>query len=228
MVSHEIRTPLTGILGMAELLTATEMTAEQSSYVDAIRMSGESSSSLINEILDFSKIEAGKLDLNRAVLTCRGWSRGLRNYWRRARKARASKSRHRSIAMYPVVSGDFLERLRQVLSNPAGNAVKFTENGGVGIAIRQAPAGKVLALRCAIRGRAFREDRRHAIFEEFEQVDGSMTRRHEGNGPGPGHIQIAVELMGGDLRLERSGPDGSVFSFSIALPSADSSAEPLE
>ena len=98
--------------------------------------------------------------------------------------------------------------------------MKFTENGGVGIVIRQAQGGKVQFSVCDT-GPGVPEDRRQSIFEEFEQVDGSMTRQHEGTGLGLAISKLLVELMGGDLQLERSGPEGSVFCFSIALPPAE-------
>ena len=100
--------------------------------------------------------------------------------------------------------------------------MEFTESGGVGIVVKQAPGGKVGFWVCDT-GPGVPDDRRQAIFEEFEQVDGSMTRRHEGTGLGLAISKLLVELMGGNLQLERSGPDGSIFSFSIALPSADPS-----
>jgi signal transduction histidine kinase/CheY-like chemotaxis protein len=222
MVSHEVRTPLTGILGMAELLTATELTAEQLTYVDAIRLSGESLSSLINEILDFSKIEAGKLDLNRAAFNLQALVEGIAELLApRAQGKGIEIATSIDRALPHRVLGDS-ERLRQVLMNLAGNAVKFTENGGVGIVIRQAQGGKVHFSVCDT-GPGVPEDRRQSIFEEFEQVDGSMTRRHEGTGLGLAISKLLVKLMGGDLELERSSPEGSVFSFSITLPPTETS-----
>jgi signal transduction histidine kinase/CheY-like chemotaxis protein len=224
MVSHEVRTPLTGILGMAELLTATDLTAEQQTYVDAIRLSGESLSSLINEILDFSKIEAGKLDLNRAAFDLQALIEGIAELLApRAQGKGIEIATSIDRAIPHRVLGDS-ERLRQVLMNLAGNAVKFTEMGGVGIVIRQEQGGKVHFSVCDT-GPGVPEDRRQSIFEEFEQVDGSMTRRHEGTGLGLAISKLLVELMGGDLQLERSGPEGSVFCFSIALPPAEISAQ---
>ena len=136
MVSHEVRTPLTGILGMAELLKATELSAEQSSYVDAIRLSGESLSSLINEILDFSKIEAGKLDLNCSAFDLPGLVEGIAELLAPRAQGKGLEIATSIDRDVPArVLGDS-ERLRQVLMNLAGNAVKFTERGGVGIVIK--------------------------------------------------------------------------------------------
>lgn len=221
MVSHEVRTPLNGILGMAELLKATELSAEQSAYVDAIRLSGESLSSLINEILDFSKIEAGKLDLNRSAFDLPGLVEGIAELLAPRAQGKGleiATSIDRDVSAQ--VLGDS-ERLRQVLMNLAGNAVKFTERGGVGIVIKKNADGTVyFGVRDT--GPGVPVDRRESIFEEFEQVDGSMTRRHEGTGLGLAISRLLVELMGGALRLEQSGPEGSVFSFAIALPPAES------
>jgi signal transduction histidine kinase/CheY-like chemotaxis protein len=223
MVSHEVRTPLTGILGMAELLTATELNAEQLSYVDAIRLSGESLSSLINEILDFSKIEAGKLDLNRTAFDLSALVEGVAELL-------APKAQGKGIEVATSIDrgvptrvlGDS-ERLRQVLMNLAGNAVKFTETGGVGIIVKSL-AGGAIGFEVCDTGPGVPPDRRQSIFEEFEQVDGSRARRHEGTGLGLAISRLLVELMGGELRLAKSGPGGSTFCFSIALPAAEPAA----
>ena len=216
-VSHEIRTPLNGILGMADLLGATPLAAEQASYVEAIRTSGGALASLIDEILDFSRIEAGKLELAAEpfdlvalvegmveLLAPRAQGKGLEI----AASIAADVPRH--------VVGDGA-RLRQVLINLAGNAVKFTETGGIGVRVTRAAGG---AIRFAVSdtGPGIAPERRTAIFEEFEQGDGSASRRHGGSGLGLAISMRIVERMGGRLMLENASDQGSIFSFAVALP----------
>jgi signal transduction histidine kinase/CheY-like chemotaxis protein len=216
MVSHEVRTPLTGILGMAELLSATELNAEQASYVGAIRLSAESLSSLINEILDFSKIEAGKLELNSVAFDLPALVESVAELLAPRAQGKGieiATSIDRSVPRRVVGDPD---RLRQILMNLAGNAIKFTSRGGVGILLKAPSPGRVIF---SIRdtGPGVPIDRREAIFKEFEQADGSFSRRHEGTGLGLAISKSLVHLMGGILALERSGPNGSTFAFEIAL-----------
>lgn len=216
-VSHEIRTPLNGILGMADLLGATPLAGEQASYVEAIRTSGGALASLIDEILDFSRIEAGKLELAAEpfdlvalvegmveLLAPRAQGKGLEI----AASIAADVPRH--------VVGDGA-RLRQVLINLAGNAVKFTETGGIGVRVTRA-AGGAIRFAVADTGPGVAPDRRAAIFEEFEQGDGSASRRHGGSGLGLAISMRIVERMGGRLMLENASDQGSIFCFAIALP----------
>ncbi|MCI4678093.1 response regulator [Rhodoblastus acidophilus] len=221
-VSHEVRTPLTGILGMAELLTATELTAEQMSYVDAVRRSAESLSSLIDEILDFSKIEAGKLDLNLIAFDLTALVEG-------AAELLAPRAQGKGIEIATSIDrnvprrviGD-PDRLRQVLMNLAGNAIKFTERGGVGVVLKTSSADRISFSVCDS-GPGVPAERREAIFKEFEQADGSFSRKHGGTGLGLSISKALVELMGGQLQLARSGPEGSTFTFEIDLPPAEPS-----
>jgi len=217
-VSHEMRTPLNGIMGMADLTRGANLTAEQSYYLEMIRASGGALASLIEEVLDFSRIEAGKLEIASApfeitplvervveLLAPRAQGKGLEI---------AS-----SIAsdVPPVLIGD-AARLQQVLINLAGNAVKFTENGGVGLRVSRAPSGSI---RFAISdtGPGIAKDRQAAIFMDFEQADGSATRKHEGTGLGLAISRRIAELMGGELRLEHSDATGSVFVCDLPLRS---------
>jgi signal transduction histidine kinase/DNA-binding response OmpR family regulator len=226
-VSHEIRTPLNGILGMADLLGTTPLAAEQRSYVEAIRTSGSALASLIDEILDFSRIEAGKLELAAEpfdllalvegiveLLAPRAQGKGLEI----AASIGAEVPRH--------VVGDGA-RLRQVLINLAGNAVKFTEAGGVGVRVARA-AGGCIRFAVADTGPGIAPDRRAAIFEEFEQGDGSASRRHGGSGLGLAISRRLVERMGGSLMLESADDQGSIFSFDIALPPVQSASREAE
>ena len=215
-VSHEIRTPLNGILGMAELLREAPLDAENASYVEAIRSSGGALVSLIDEILDFSKIEAGRLelvgeafDLHHLVesmvelLAPRAQSKGLEI----AASISADVPRH--------VLGDSV-RLRQVLTNLAGNAVKFTERGGVGVGLGRRSDGAI-SFEVVDTGPGVAPERRSLIFEDFEQGDGSNARHHEGAGLGLAISKRIVALMGGELELADNPQGGAIFSFAIML-----------
>ncbi|WP_294535558.1 ATP-binding protein [uncultured Rhodoblastus sp.] len=218
-VSHEFRTPLNGILGMTDLLASTSLTAEQSCYLEAIRLSGASLSSLIDEILDFSKIEAGKLELKFAPFDLPALVEGIAELL-----APRAQGKGIEIASWVdpraprLVVGDAV-RLGQVLLNLAGNAVKFTREGGVGLRLCYLPDGS-LRFSVADTGPGIPLERRQSIFLEFEQADSSSSRRHEGTGLGLAISRRLVDLMGGELRLEQAGEEGSIFAFAIDLPRA--------
>jgi len=222
-VSHEMRTPLNGILGMADLARGANLTAEQAYYLEMIRASGGALANLIEEVLDFSKIEAGKLDLVEApfeivplvervveLLAPRAQGKGLEI---------AS-----SIApeVPSTLRGD-AARLQQVLINLAGNAVKFTGKGGVGLRVSRTPAGLI---RFAITdtGPGIPAAQQETIFKDFEQADGSATRKHEGTGLGLAISRRIAEHMKGTLRLEQSDASGSVFACELPLAIADNQA----
>jgi len=219
-VSHEVRTPLNGILGLADLLQDTGLNAEQLSYVEAIRTSGTALASLIDEILDFSTIEAGKLtltqerfDLPRLVegvvelLAPRAQGKGLE----------IAASIADSVPQWVV--GD-PARLRQILINLAGNGVKFTDAGGIGVSV-SARSGDLIDFTVADTGPGVAKARRNAIFEDFEQADGSNTRRHEGTGLGLAISKRIVAHMGGTLDLCCPPSGGSVFAFAVPLPAGE-------
>jgi signal transduction histidine kinase/DNA-binding response OmpR family regulator len=228
MVSHEVRTPLTGILGMAELLMGTELNAEQASYVSAVRVSADSLSSLINQILDFSKIEAGKLELNNIIFDLPALVEGIAELLAPRAQGKGieiATSIDRDVPRR--VSGD-ADRLRQILMNLAGNAIKFTERGGVGVMLKASSAGRV-SFSVRDTGPGVPADRREAIFQEFEQADSSFSRKYEGTGLGLAISKSLVQLMGGVLNLEHSGPEGSTFAFDLALTGVEPAScfEPL-
>jgi signal transduction histidine kinase/CheY-like chemotaxis protein len=225
-MSHEIRTPLSGILGMADLLREARLDAECASYVEAIRSSGAALVSLIDQILDFSKIEAGRLalvsepfDLHRLVegvvelLAPRAQSKGLEIAVSIAADVPA------------IVLGDGL-RLRQVLTNLAGNAVKFTDAGGIGVIVERADDAHI-QFKVLDTGPGVPPDRRAAIFEDFEQGDGSNARRYEGTGLGLAISKRIVSLMGGDLNLSDNEGGGAAFAFSVSMPEAPQARPPV-
>ena len=217
-VSHEVRTPLNGILGMAELLAGTRLDAEQETYVAAIRSSGGALASLIDEILDFSKIEAGKLEIAADPFDLVHLVEGVAELLAPRAQGKGLEIAATLAADVPRrVIGDPV-RLRQILLNLAGNAVKFTDEGGLGIAVSVAKDGG-LRFDVTDTGPGVPPARRAAIFEDFEQADGSTTRRHEGTGLGLAISKRLAERMGGTLSLA-DGADGRGSRFNLSLPLA--------
>jgi signal transduction histidine kinase/CheY-like chemotaxis protein len=215
-VSHEIRTPLNGILGMADLLRAASLDGEHASYVEAIRSSGAALARLIDEILDFSKIEAGKITISSEAFDLHRLIEGVVELLAPGAQAKGLEIAASIDAGTPrMVVGDAL-RLRQVLTNLAGNAIKFTASGGVLVSAELEQDGRT-RFRVADTGPGVPPERRCAIFDEFEQGDNSGAAPHEGAGLGLAISSRIVSLMGGNLSLtETSGP-GAEFSFAVAL-----------
>ncbi|MEA2759004.1 MAG: hypothetical protein QOH65_1617 [Methylobacteriaceae bacterium] len=222
-VSHEVRTPLNGILGMADLLTATSIDDEQKSYVEAIRASGQSLGSLIEDLLDLSRIEAGKLDIVNERFA-------LAPLVESVVELLAPRAHGKGLEIASFVAPDVpaeaigdAARLRQVLLNLAGNAVKFTERGGIGLrVVREARA---LVISVVDTGPGVPFDRREAIFQDFEQGD-EAARQHGGTGLGLAISKRLIERMGGELRLAHSSESGSTFVISLPLVAGAGGAEP--
>jgi signal transduction histidine kinase/CheY-like chemotaxis protein len=224
-MSHEIRTPLSGILGMADLLREARLDGENASYVEAIRSSGSALVSLIDQILDFSKIEAGRLDLVCEPFDLHRLVEGIVELLAPRAQSKGLEIAASIAADVPVrVLGDGL-RLRQVLTNLAGNAVKFTASGGIGVSVQRVEGARLL-FEVVDTGPGVAPDRRAAIFEDFEQGDGSNARHHEGAGLGLAISKRIVSLMGGDLTLTDNEGGGAVFSFVISL-SEDLASRPV-
>jgi PAS domain S-box-containing protein len=225
MVSHEIRTPLNGILGMADLLRDTALSAEQASYLSAVRSSGQTLLTLIEEILDFSKIEAGKLDLDPKPFV-------LEDLIEATVELLAPRAQAKSIEIASWVDhrlprwviGDVV-RLRQVLLNLAGNAVKFTEQGGVTIIAEPGTAQNEIAIRVQDSGIGIAPEAQSRIFDEFEQADGGAARKFGGTGLGLAISRRIVGHMGGRLAVDSKLDVGSTFTLTIALPPSNSTDE---
>ncbi|MGH6673730.1 MAG: ATP-binding protein [Xanthobacteraceae bacterium] len=227
MVSHEIRTPLNGILGMTELLADTHLSAEQTAYLKAVRVSGETLLALIDEILDFSKIEAGRLDLAAQPFALAALvEETVELLGPRAQAKGLEICCYVDERLPSRVVGD-PAHLRQVLFNLAGNAIKFTERGGVSITAE--PAGEPDAVTIAVRdtGIGISPPDLSRIFLEFEQGEGGSARRFGGTGLGLAISKRIVESMGGTITVESVSGKGSTFTVTLMLPRARAEDEPL-
>jgi PAS domain S-box-containing protein len=219
-MSHEIRTPMNGVLGMTELLLGTPLSDKQRRFAEAVYRSGETLLEIINDILDFSKIEAGKLELEAVDFNLRTVVEDVFELLApRAHQKRLELASHIEPTVPTAVRGDPM-RLRQVLTNLVGNAIKFTEVGEVIVSVSAEPqrdGGHRVIFEVRDSGIGMKADALEKLFTVFMQADQSMARRYGGTGLGLAISKQLVELMGGQISATSRFGEGSVFRFDVTL-----------
>ncbi|HQR72461.1 MAG TPA: response regulator [Burkholderiaceae bacterium] len=230
-MSHEIRTPMNGVLGMTELLLGTPLSDKQRRFAEAVYRSGEALLEIINDILDFSKIEAGKLELEAVDFNLRTLVEDVFELLApRAHQKRLELASSIEPSVPTIVRGDPM-RLRQVLTNLVGNAIKFTEAGEVVVSVScetQSPAATPrVAFEVRDSGIGMRPEALERLFTVFMQADQSMSRRYGGTGLGLAISKQLVELMGGRITVDSRFGEGSVFRFEVPLPAGEAVAVAL-
>lgn len=219
MMSHEIRTPLNSVLGFADLLSGTTLDREQKEQVDLIRRSGDALLVLLNDILDFSRIESAGLALDVSDVDVKSCLKEVMDLYRPSANGRNLALSLRIEDGVPALVRTDKARLRQILLNLVGNAVKFTDSGSVSVHVRMNPRladGRVsIGIEIADTGIGIPSEKTALLFQPFSQVDSSATRRFGGTGLGLAICRRLAELLGSEVCLLRSGPEGSVFQLNL-------------
>lgn len=228
MMSHEIRTPINAIVGMADVLAETSATSEQRRYLDILQRAAGSLLNLLNDVLDMAKIEAGQLTLETTAFRLRDViSRAVELATIHASEKGLTIEQHIASDVPAWVNGDPV-RLHQILTNLLGNAIKFTERGGITVRVTRDPQGKgpvSVLFAVSDTGIGIAQDRQSKIFERYAQAEPSTTRKYGGTGLGLTICKRFVEAMGGSIQVESSVGLGSTFFFTVEFGNAVASTE---
>jgi signal transduction histidine kinase/CheY-like chemotaxis protein/HPt (histidine-containing phosphotransfer) domain-containing protein len=228
-MSHEIRTPMNGVLGMMELLQRTSLNKEQRELANVVQESASSLLRVIDDILDFSKIEAGHIEIEQVLMSPLSLVEGVADTLApQAHRKKLQLTTFVDGSIPPSVIGDPL-RLRQILFNLAGNAIKFTEQGEVALRLSvdaAVPGGMMLRVQVRDTGIGLSPEAQARLFKPFVQADGSTTRRFGGTGLGLSISKRLVELMGGTIGVESTPDEGSTFWFTVPLGRGDVAGPP--